>query len=376
MARGPLSSESLYRLAERQVDHALEEIPDWEQRFRRLHRRRENWGNPHLIEVLLERSIHLARRDPAEGQRLLDFTSEVLRIIGEKGRQSRDWLMGRRGLIQAYRANAWRLQREFDAALAEMELAEQSLQRCGTQAIKLVGRVSSLKASLWSDLLQFEKAIGVLQEAKAILRAEGQKRELIKVHMKLQALHGEMGCGAKALREVEQASRLVPEVEDPDLTEAVGLNLVHELINLGRYREAENALTSAAEVSSWDQDRLLRRGWLQATIHQGLGRSAEARRYYLSIREGFLARRNVLDAFHVSLELAGLEIQQGSAERVETVAREMASLLEHRQVQAALHEEGRAALRHFLEAAIHRRPAEDLHLVAVAAVTGRSSHRR
>ena len=104
----------------------------------------------------------------------------------------------------------------------------------------------------------------------------------------------------------------------------------------GLYREFPEA---------WTQLRL---SWLQGKIAAGLGRSEEAERIFLEVRDGFLAQGIGYDAAMVSIEdLALLYVREGRVADVKRLAEEIFPIFQAQDV----HREAVAALMLFQEAA-------------------------
>jgi hypothetical protein len=87
--------------------------------------------------------------------------------------------------------------------------------------------------------------------------------------------------------------------------------------------------------------------WLQGTVAAGLGWTQEALGHLEAVREEFIRRGIAYDAALVTLEIAGLHLQEGRTAEVKRLACEVVTIFQAQKV----HREALAAVQLFREAA-------------------------
>ncbi len=138
--------------------------------------------------------------------------------------------------------------------------------------------------------------------------------------------------------------------DDPRLYLCARYNLARYLTEDGQYREAAEMLFLDEGLyrefpEAWTQLRL---SWLRGKIAAGLGRSEEAERIFLAVRDGFMAQGIGYDAAMVSIEdLALLYVREGRVADVKRLAEEIFPIF----LAQDVHREAVAALMLFQEAA-------------------------
>jgi tetratricopeptide (TPR) repeat protein len=139
----------------------------------------------------------------------------------------------------------------------------------------------------------------------------------------------------EAVATLHRALPLADGDRDPRLPLTLHFNLADNLIQLGRFAEAELLLPGVRELAERlgnDLD-LVRQAWLEARFAAGRGRTDEAAAGFEKVRRAFLTRRIAYDAALVSLELAVLYLRQGRQAEVQEIAAELLPVFTAQNVQ-------------------------------------------
>jgi|HubBroStandDraft_3_1064219.scaffolds.fasta_scaffold10610_1 transcriptional regulator with XRE-family HTH domain len=227
------------------------------------------------------------------------------------------------GYASFFVVNAHRVGADLAAAEAACEEAV-ALWRAGKPADRELlaeWRVLDLEASLRRDLRSFDRAVELLDRARAVAPAEMVGRILLKRAFTLEQA-GQIAAAVEALRE---AAPLAETMDDPRLAFGVRFNLATNLCHLGRYAEANDLLGDVGEraLGLGNELDLLRVLWLSGRVAAGRGRSQEARIALDRARREFAAHGDGYDAALVSLELAVVELEAGRTGEVRALAGEM-----------------------------------------------------
>jgi tetratricopeptide (TPR) repeat protein len=291
-----------------------------------------------VCETLCERSEQAASDDV---DRALELAELALWVAGQVEdeplrRQCVSWARG-------FLGNTRRVRSELRIAEEEIDTARRLWQECEAGAashpLLLDGsRLLDLQASLRIDQRRLTEARDLLARA-AVQAAPGLPlaRVLIKDSYALEL----MGAYGGAVELLRRASRLLPENE-VRLRWVVRFNWMVNLCHLGAAAEAGRMLpglrTLAARIGyGLDQVRLR---WLEGRIDAGTGQTQRAVEALSSVRAQFADKQIRYDEALVSLELAGLYLQQRRTEDVKRLVRLMAPVFE----AEGVHEEAQKAL--------------------------------
>jgi len=208
-------------------------------------------------------------------------------------------------------------------------------------------RLLDLEASLHIGQRHLPEARRLLAEAAAQARTDlSLGRILIKDAYALELAGDYDG----AVTTLGRAASLIPETETR-LRCVLQFNLMTNLAHLGRAAEAEPMLPDLHRLSeqSGHKDKglaQLRLRWLEGKIAAGVGRTAEAIATLSGVRSEFAAKPIRYDEALVSMELAGLYLEQGRTAEVKRLVLQMAPVFEAEDV----HTEAQKALKLFSRA--------------------------
>lgn len=314
-----------------------------------------------LAEVLLTRSVALALRDPEQAELFVDLADHVTRRL----EQVNPLLAGGpsavrdlRALVEAHRGNALRLRRDITGARHCFARAHRLLEDGGGD-VEVLARVMSLHGSLLLDVSRPRQALRCLTQAESIYRRLGAEIQRGRVLIKCANAWRNLAEPESALALTEEALECLEGEKDVTLKAKAVKNLAVCYWELGRYREARDILRSQRRLFDACPETAfqLRLCWLRAMIHQGLDEGAWAERAYGKARDGFLELGDAYNAALVSLDLAGLYLEQGRLAEVERDAAAIYPVLCRHELSA----EAGAAFLLYVEAA--RRHRVTAHLV-------------
>ncbi|HEV7506777.1 MAG TPA: hypothetical protein VGS07_17930 [Thermoanaerobaculia bacterium] len=202
----------------------------------------------------------------------------------------------------------------------------------------------ALESSLRRAQRRFPEALKLIEEALSLDRGELRGQILLSKSR----LHETLGESEASFSALYEAAPLIDPVREPRNAFGLRFNLVVALCALERFEEAEAGLPEVqalVEALGEELDRT-RTVWLQAKVHAGLGRSAQARDAFEQVRRVFEHRGLAFDYALASMELALLLLKEGRAAEVATLAAEMLPIFRTQQVER----EALAALQLFCEA--------------------------
>jgi transcriptional regulator with XRE-family HTH domain len=297
-----------------------------------------------LCEKLCAESERAAAADAA---RALEFADLALGIAAQAGGPE-GWRSRLQGYAWAFVANARRVANDLPAA-------EQAFSRAWTlwnlapsqeQGPLAEWRLLDLEASLRRDQRRLSEALGLLDRALATSPSrESTGRILLKKAFTLE----QMGEYEGAITALKRAAVTSGGKEEPRFLCVLRFNLAVNLCHLGRHAEAEKLLPDirSLAVRLGNGLDLVRALWLEGRIAAGLGQRARAVSALERVRADFTSRGMAYDVALATLELAVLFLEEGRAEKVQDLARQMAPIFKSQGV----HREALAALKLFQDAA-------------------------
>lgn len=264
-------------------------------------------------------------------------------------------------LAMAHQGNALRALERFPAAEEHFARTEGMVRVGAVSDLSDLAEIHCLEASLHRAVRRFEASERCLLQAGLLYRVARDRAREASSLVTLSTLYQAQGWSARALETVERAEavlRTLPEAPDSRLLLVVKHNRAHFLCELGRHVDAAEALEDARPLydlfdDAWTQLRL---AWLEGTIARGRGDLERAEELLRAAREGFLAQESAYDAALVSLELAGLYLDQGRTAAVRRLAEEMVGTFRFLGVRR----EALAAAALFAEAAARERVTAEL----------------
>lgn len=316
-----------------------------EERVQRVERARNRFRSATLLRLLLGESRKRVHADPDEAFHLASLARRVAHCNPQMPR-SFDLI----ALATAHMANACRAAGDLKEAEEHFGHARYVITHHGVTDMEILARVDHLEGSLRMDQRQLAKAEELLTRSGMLYRVSGDRVETARVLITLGGLYFFRDDLADAIETTTAALRGLQGSSEPRLYLCARFNLARYLAEDGQYREATEMLAEDEDLyrefpEAWTQLRL---SWLRAKIAAGLGRSDEAERTFLEVRDGFIAQGIGYDAAMVSIEdLALLYLREGRVTDVKRLAEEIYPVFEAQDV----HREAAAALMLFQEAA-------------------------
>lgn len=286
-----------------------------------------------VVSACLGEARRLWQDDPREALRWTDVALGILDTLGEE-RYPPPLVAGFRARAWAYRGNALRNQSAFEEAAEDFGKAWVWFWK-GTRIPVEWARLAALEASLHRDQRRFREAHGLLQDAIAIYRREGDRREEGRLLVARAFVLGEEGCPEKAVEVLEDALGRFRRDELGDFIYAAALqNLANCLVEIGRPEDARPLLPNIRRLTEQGGDRLLllRLDWLEAVVRHATEDREGAAELYLRVQEGFVEMGIAYDAALVSLELATLYLETGRTAEVRELASQMLPIFRSRQI--------------------------------------------
>jgi tetratricopeptide (TPR) repeat protein len=335
---------------ERDQQRAVQDLEDLlalspEERIQRVERARSRFRSAALVRLLIEESRKRVQEDPEEAGRLASLARCIVHC---NPRMSRSYDLI--ALATAHLANACRAGNDRKQAEEHFGHARYVITHHGVTDPEILARVDKLEGSLRMDQRQFERAEELLVRAATLYRVSGNKVEAARALVTLGIMEFFRGEVDRAIDVTKAALQAIRTEDDPRLYLCARYNLTRCLMETGQYRDAAEMLALDEGLyrefpEAWTQLRL---SWLQGKIAAGLGRSEEAERIFLEVRDGFLVQGIGYDAAMVSIEdLALLYVREGRVADVKRLAEEIFPIFQAQDV----HREAVAAPMLFQEAA-------------------------
>jgi transcriptional regulator with XRE-family HTH domain len=312
-------------------------------RQRRLVREKPAFQSRGLCELLCERSVEQAVKNPGKARELAQL---ALLIASELARENETGDRGLRAYALAHLANAHRVagdlqeaRRAFDNSRRMLALVDPAEVPPSYQA-----RILDLEASLRRSQRRLPEAVDLLDRALAI---EGSARGRLLI--KKSKTREEMGDLESAIALLREAEPFVNPEKEPRLWLCLRHNLLDYLSKLGRAAEAESLLPEVRTLSGRLGNELdwVRLQWAEGRIEAGLGRRERAIEILNRVRGEFAAEEIGFDTALVTLELAVLYAEDGRTAEVKVLARHLVPVFAAQDV----HREALAALTLFRQAA-------------------------
>jgi tetratricopeptide (TPR) repeat protein len=295
------------------------------------------WG---VFELLVERSLEAAPRDPAWAEELGLLAVRLAERL-DAGRYTAALIADLRARAWAHVGNACRVRFDFAAAEDAFRHAAATLKE-GTGDPLERALVLDLRASLRRDQRRFDEAFRFFQRAATLFRRLGDRHRAGRTLVNLSILHNQTGKPEKGIPLLVEALELIDPEQEPRLLLCAHHNLITSLADAGRSLEAQGRYRDARPLyrsfpDAWTQNR---RKWVKAKIANGLEQFRQAESLFLAARDGFLAEGAFYDVALVSLELATLYAEQGRTAELKELAAQMLPVFQsgkiHREALAAL----------------------------------------
>jgi tetratricopeptide (TPR) repeat protein len=300
----------------------------------------QSWA---LAERLSAESERAAPGEPQQAVELAELALRVAeRVAGEPA-----WLSLLAGYVWAFLGNARRVASDNPGAVEAFSQAWKLWEAGAAADTGLLdgSRLLDLEASLLRDQRHMATALERLDQALAFhLTGVGRGRILLKKGAVLE----QMGSYEGAVETLQEAEPWLDREREPRNFSVLRFNSAACLCHLDRYEEAEAALPELRALTAQPGQAMdrVRVCWLAGRVAGGLGRIAEGIEALEAVRVQFAEKTLRYDEALVSMELAGLYLQQGRTAEVKQLAAEMEPIFRDQQV----HEEARKALMLFRQA--------------------------
>lgn len=314
------------------------------ERLREVERDPRSYQGPALADLLLEESLRCLPNHSQDAFALARLARAVLR--NTEPSPLAKVLYAR---ATAHLGNALRAQGHLAEAAEALADARFLLREEGGGERLVQAEIDAFEGSLRRAERRFAEAIELLRRALMVYQLEERAEETAGTLLRLGMVHREQGNLEEALLATYQALQTLGDKG----SESLRLMAVHNLAVLlnegGQPADAREALEEHLALyqrfpDAWTQ---LRRLWLEGKIARRLGELESAELSLLAVRAGFLRQAIGYDAALVSLDLAGLYLDQGRTTDVKRLAEESAPIFGAQDV----HREAMAALTLFQEAA-------------------------
>jgi transcriptional regulator with XRE-family HTH domain len=319
----------------------LKTYPPEEQRFLVQNGRSlSTWA---LSEKLCAESARAAAADAGRAMELADLALAVaVQASGPAG-----WCSRLQGYAWAFVANARRVASDLPEADRAFGRAWKLWTACSPEEEGPLAewRLFDLESSLRRDQRRIPEALELLDRALLRQAGEAEGRILLNKAFTLE----QMGDYEGAITALKRAAAAVRGRNEPRFLFLLRFNLAVNLCHLGRHAEAEKLLPDirSPAVRLGNGLDLVRALWLEGRIAAGLGQRERAISAFERVRADFTSRGMPCDVALATLELAVLFLEEGQAEKVQNLARQMAPIFKSQGV----HREALAALKLFQDAA-------------------------
>jgi tetratricopeptide (TPR) repeat protein len=290
-----------------------------------------------LAERLCAESERAAPGDPQQAVELAELALRVAeRVTGEPA-----WRSLLAGYVWAFFGNARRVASDNPGAVKAFSQAWKLWEAGAAADTGLLdgSRLLDLEASLLRDQRHMAAALERLDQALAFHpTGVGRGRILLKKGAVLE----QMGSYEGTIETLQEAEPWLDREREPRNFSVLRFNSAACLCHLDRYEEAEAALPELRALTAQPGQAMdrVRVCWLAGRVAGGLGRTAEGIEALKAVRVQFAEKSLHYDEALVSMELAGLYLQQGRTAEVKQLVAEMEPVFRDQQV----HEEARKAL--------------------------------
>jgi tetratricopeptide (TPR) repeat protein len=326
----------------------------------------QTWG---LFELLIERTLETSIHNPAHAEGLGRLALQISDSLAPSV-YGAELIEDLRARAWAYIGNACRVRSDLRGA-EEAFVASYDHLKKGTKDALERAILLDLEASLRRDQRQFDEALLLLRRAISIFLQGGQAHRAGRSLLKVDDVYHHLGSPEKGIPLLYQAIDLIDPEQEPRLLICARHNLIDDLVEAGRFLEAQGLYRSTRPLyrsftDAWTQNR---RKWVKGKITRGLGQADQAESLFLAARDGFIGEGIPYDTALVSLELATLYAGQGRTADLKRLAGEMVPIFS----SLHIHREALAALAYLRQAVEAERASLEL-VSGVAAYLRRAQH--
>lgn len=335
----------------------LARTPEGREMLLRNYRRFQTWG---LLELFVERS-----QEEELGRLALVLAGSLDATYYGAER------------IEDLRARVWGQLANYRRTISDLRGAEEAFAMAfahlqeGTEDVMERAILLDLRSSLLRDQRRFADAERLLQRARRLFLEMGEKQRAGRSLVKLSTIHEHAGEPERSILALFEALKLIDPERDPRLLLAARHNLITNLVEMGRFMEAQGLFIQSRALyarfgDGWTQNR---RCWIEGRIARGLGQTLEAESLLRTARDGFLVEKVAYDTALVSLDLALLYAEEGRTTELRQVAEETFPIFSSREI----HREALVALTLWYQA-VQRETASSKLVDEVASYLKRSRY--
>jgi tetratricopeptide (TPR) repeat protein/transcriptional regulator with XRE-family HTH domain len=290
-----------------------------------------------LAERLCTESERAAACDPPQALELAELALRVAeQVTGEPA-----WRFLLAGYAWAFLGNARRVASDLPGSEEAFREAWRLWEAGAASDTGLLdgSRLHDLEASLLREERHMTAALERLEQALALHpTGAGRGRILLKKGYTLE----QMGSYEAAVEALQEAAPWIDRESEPRHYCVLRFNLIACLCHVDRYQEADEALPELRALTALPEQAMdrVRVCWLTGRIAGGLGRAEKGIEALAAVRAEFAEKKIRYDEAMVSMELAGLYLQQGRTADVKQLVAEMEPVFRDQNV----HEEARKAL--------------------------------
>lgn len=286
-----------------------------------------------LVEALLRSSFEARFRD-LEEMRILAFAAMVAARNLKPGRYSPEMILDLQARAWGELGNAYRLNHEFedsDDAFAQAS----DLWEKGSGDLMILARLLDLQGSLRSSQRRLADALEHLNYACQLYLQLGERHLAGRVLIKRGISTSCDGRPEEAAQLLHEGISLIDSDRDSQLSAIGRYELIHSLVDCGRFQEAGRILLKSdlRQAFSSQPLNLLKLRWLEAKISMGMERLPKAENALRKVQGEFLRHGQEYDAALVGLDLAEVLLRRGEAAEVRLLAREILETFEDLGIQ-------------------------------------------
>jgi tetratricopeptide (TPR) repeat protein len=303
-------------------------------------RQYKKYHAPALIDLLLKRSQAEVLNDPKVSRQLAELALAITDAMYPSPTVPHRTMRDRFALGHALVGNVCRLHCDWSGAHRRFRKARKLLLD-GAGDLEIHAQVHRMYAALLRDQQRFIEALRFLKIAMDDYQTLGLDHEVGLVLLSTAIAHRNMDAPQRALKAHMQACDLLDETKAPLLVAAAWNNLAILLCDLGQHEQAASVLDnlpSVFELLPPTSTVPLDLKWARGLVARGLGDIARAEEYFLSVRDSYDCRGDLLSSARVSLDLLRAYFESGRLLEVERFAVSVYQALQAHPVAADIHE--------------------------------------
>ncbi len=266
-----------------------------------------------LTEIVLERAFEAGFDDAQEAGELAELGVALAAALRNTACPA-PVVADLRARAHSTRGNTRRIQGDLVGAESELREASRLLAE-GTGDPQEEARVLLRVAYLLGDQRRFEEAVRSFDRAIALFRLVGDDHWVGRTLIDKGRFRGHAGRLERAIQLIESGLELLDPARDPRMALAAKHNLAVFRCESGDLGRATALVRELLPQYAIRHERLsmLRLRWLEGKLAQAQRRLPRAEEAFLEVQEGYLRRELGYDAALVTLDLAGVYLEQGRA---------------------------------------------------------------